>query len=52
VGTRRVPTPLAEVFRAILENPPLCALEEVDLGLEWRISLLLGRDDKRARTSG
>jgi beta-glucosidase len=52
VGTRRAPTPLAEVFRATLENPPPCALEEVDLGLEWRISLLLGRDDKRARTSG
>ncbi len=36
VGTKRIPTFLAKVFRSTLENPPLCVLEEVDLGLEWR----------------
>jgi len=36
LGTRRVITPLAKVFRTTLENPPRCVLDEVDLGLEWR----------------
>lgn len=35
-GSRSI-TPLAEIYTKTLRNPPLCDIEEVDLGLEWRL---------------
>ncbi|MEM1598461.1 MAG: family 1 glycosylhydrolase [Pyrobaculum sp.] len=36
VGTTRVPTPLARVFKQTLTQPGRCAAEEIDMGMEWR----------------